>query len=362
MSATPIVLDFKQINDRQYFNSSISGYSFGQTEVRNNQRPNGTFSAQYNQAILSRPLDYYLAVQRLSVPTSAVPVFVPDIYNLANSATETVYNLGLRYNNVSYSKRVQWVSQNPSQVGLANYYWLYNYTPFVAMINKTFADIFAMIPSPPVGAEPPYFIFNPSTKLFSCVAQKVNYGTSAVTPIEIHINYPTLILFQGMSADAISVSNDDIDLRLVMYEVPNCYYQPIDKVAATPPAYLINTQGQASISSWTPLKSVQVTSSSLPIVQEYVPSPQNTGVLGGTSIIKDFIPLLRADESPSSGIDFVNEGPYQLINLTGEYPITKIDITCFWVDKFGRQYPIEIPYNATLSIKLAFIKKSTFTS
>ena len=361
--AAPITLDFKKTNDdKRYFNSSIAGNNFVLNEDPHVLRPSGNFSTQYNQSILDKPNEYYLAVMRLQVPTSDIPVFIADPFDPATDPNELVYEVGLVYNGITYTKKVEWIPLDNNTGQNNQYYWIQNYNLFLYMINQALEQLLALIPSPPAGALAPYFIFDPTTRLFSFVAQQAIYGQSVVAPINVLLNYPLLVLFEGLSVTLLTTSANNATFQVLMLEAANNYYQPANVAVANPPIYLINTQTNPSISAWNPMKSIQVTSSSLPVVQEIVPSSQNSNILGGVSIIKDFVPLLASGEAPTSSIDFINEGPYQLINLTGEVPITKMDLSVRWVDKYGRIYPILIPYNSILSIKLGFFKKSTFTS
>lgn len=353
---------FDDIDDKLYFNFDITSNTFKITDTSNSLTPTGNFAVQYDRAILNRPKDYYMTVVRFQTPTQDVPLFIPDIYDIANDPNITVYEIALTYGITTHTAKVSWVTQdNTGGVLGKNYYWLYNYDLFLNMVNTTLVNLFALF-TMPIGSLPPYFIFDPTTRLFSIVAQEQFYGVNAINPIGIILNYPLLALVNNIAVNVLTSGANGATFKVQMLKNANNYYQPPNLAAVNPPVYLINTQSQSSIVNWTPLRSVQLISSSLPIVQEFIPSPQNSSILGGVSIIKDFVPLLNNTEAPSSGIEFVNEGPYQLINLTGEAPITKMDLSCRWSDKYGNTYPILIPYNQTLSIKIAFIKKSTFTS
>lgn len=362
---------FNNIDDKLYLNLCIPSPTYDDT-VRNEYSP-GQYSVQYNQPIIDRPKDYYLAVVRFSIPTLYIPALVPEVVNPAVDPNKLVYRVSLAYNGQAVDKYVTWITPVPTSLPADDaYYFCYSYDYFLKLVNDAYASAFTdlgALTALPVGAEPPIFMLNKATGLFSFVCQAANYTTNLTvndpTKICIYCNFPLLTLFSTFPDSALTTTGPLVNGRDIQFHVfntgDNGWAKPGTAVT-NPPTYLQMTQLSSSLANWTAVKSIQIISNSLPTVQEYVPSSNESNVMTGEAIIKDFIPITANNEIPTSSLTYTVTGPYELINLTGEVPISRLNLQFRWIDKRGRPHPIVIPYNMILCVKFAFIKKSTFTS
>lgn len=356
--------EYKNDYDKTYFNLIVPGPTWNSTTQKYNSIITPTIQTAFNQPIIDVPEDYYLTVLRLSIPTGNIPLHIlePEIMG----GNDLIYIVTLEYNGNSSSVNLVWNPSNETDPTNVYYYSIYRYGEMVSIINKAFTQAFNNI-SPPVNSKPPFITYNPDKQKFVmyaqanyyCVDENGDTASPAINAIKIFINAPLQPFFDGMSELFIDYKYQILmmDLNGMNWSNPSNVYPP------TSPEYIYNEQQFISLALINSMKSIQIMSNTLPIKKEYVPLfNQNriTGSVSAVGILKDFIPIQEGGENLRTYINFINEGPYQLINMTGRTPINKIDIEVRWTDKNGKSYPVEIPYDQTVSIRFGFFKKKTF--
>jgi hypothetical protein len=340
------------------------------------------YQEQLNQPIVYNPQEYYLAVVRFQIPGSNLPIFIADIQPFPNTDPNlTIYSVTLTYNgNSSPQTYVEFISQLPFvSPGLplsathpnadpTPYYYVFEYTNFLTMINNALATAFAAIPGgTPVGSLPPYFIFDPITERISLIAQSAfynqgPYGIVPALPIRVYINYALSSFIEGISSYVLNIGGGrDLLFNIRDLNGSNFYAPsgPVNPATVNPLTLLQMEQEYPTLVNWNSLQSIQIISNLLPINHEYVPNPSNTqsGVVSSQGILADFIPLVLLGPEARTTIEFVANGPWRFISMYGDYPITKVDLTFYWNDNLGRQFLIDIPRGKSVTAKLMFIKK-----
>lgn len=366
--------------DRIYYNFVI-GEKTDQTPLFD-----AKFQQNLDEVFITNPTDYYISVVRFSIPCQNIPIFVPEIKTFPNTnINETVYSLSLEWNGFTSGETfVQFVSSNPNafvgQINIGNqeadissiYYWIYNFQDFINMVNNTLVTAFNALDVAsgglPLGSEPPYFEFDPATQLISLVAQRQFYDNALVNSINIFMNYKLFVYFDALEVNYLGSGTNlyifgGKDVQMIVADLKNNWYNPSFVIPSTPPDYFKMTQNFPNLVSWNVFKSLQITSNMIPIREEYAPSLRN--ISGGSNtesqvFLKDFEPVLNNGGDSRGILYFVLDGPYQLIDLTSTTPLTKLDITIYWVDRFGRKYLLQCPYNQVVSLKVVFIKKSSY--
>lgn len=344
------------------------------------------FQQNLDEVFITNPSEYYISVVRFSIPCQNIPIFVPEIQSYPNTnLNNTVYSLSLEYNGFTSGETfIQFISGNPNSYvspistnspnadTSSIYYWVYNFQAFIDMVNAAFQTAFMALNVSsgglPLGAVAPYFEFDPSTQLISLVAQRLFYDQTLLNPINIFMNYKLFVYFDGIEINYLGTGANMYlpngkDVQLIVKDLKNNWYNPSFVAPATPPLYYKMTQNFPNLVTWNVFKSLQITSNMIPIREEYAPSLKD--ISGGSNtesqvFLKDFEPVLNNGGDSRGILYFVLDGPYQLINLVSTTPLTKLDITMYWVDRFGRKFLLQCPYNQVISVKVVFIKKSSY--
>lgn len=366
--------------DRVYYNFIIG--------EKNDTQPlfDAKFQQNLDDVFITNPSEYYISVIRFSIPCQNIPIFIPEIQSFPNTnMNNTAYSVSLEYNGFTSGETfVQFVSGNPNvyvqPISINNrdadtssiYYWIYNFQDFIDMVNTTLETAFTALNiisgGLPLGSEAPYFEFDPVTQLISLIAQRQFYDAAILNPINIFMNYKLFVYFDALevlylgNGSNIYLQNGK-DIQFIIKDLKNNWYNPSFLVPVFPPDYFKMTQNFPNLVSWNVFKSLQITSNMIPIREEY--SPALKDISGGSNtesqvFLKDFEPILNNGGDSRGILYFVLDGPYQLINLTSTTPLTKLDITVYWIDRFGRKFLLQCPYNQILSMKVVFIKKSSY--
>jgi hypothetical protein len=133
---------------------------------------------------------------------------------------------------------------------------------------------------------------------------------------------------------------------------------------------LVSSQQYPSVSSWSPVENLTVTSSLLPLVMEQCPPPGAVGsssinslghVVGGSflPILIDDIPAITAPSDWRQQILYQATGEYRMVSLTStNSPIQNIDIQVWWRNRLDNQlYPLRLVSGSSITIKLLFRRK-----
>lgn len=359
-------------NDRIYYNviipyNPINGVS------------NAIYLEELNQAIVQNPSEYYLSIIRFTIPTQYIPILIPDIQPYPNTDVNlTTYSVTLTYSTFTSGQIfIEFVSANPYIIPMpisinnknadrSGYYYIFSYNSFLLMINTALSNAFTALSTAsggtlPAGSAVPYFQFDPINSRISLVATIAGFDNSLMTPINIYVNTALFTFLDGINnidygPNALNGKNNHL---LVVNYGNNSYNPP--GVSGTLLYYIITQEYQA-LPDWNSFKSLILASNSLPIKPEYLPRRTNfnQGVINTRGILKDFEPLIDLGPEARTVVQYQLNSPYQLINLNSNTPLTKIDISIYWLDEYGNQYLVQIPPNEVATIKMVFIKKSTF--
>lgn len=346
------VNDFSKFNEVFYYdaltvfpsspNSFSQNFSYDQTSLK---------------PILSKASDYYLSVIRFNIPGAIIPLFIFD--------TTKVYKFILSYGGSDASQNLVYVPQNVLTTTDPSYYYVYSYQDMVNMMNTALAAAFAALlvlqPGDP-DTDAPYFVYLPEEGSDGRIILVTNssYATAGHTQIffsfdlfrfidgfDLFRNYTQIPLLSGK--DFLFIINDNDTNQ----------YQPPTIAPQFPPIWLQQFQEYGVIEKWSTLRSIVFTTT-MPIISEYIPtnitSMVNTNI-GNTGILTDFTPDLDVPGAQRGLFQYFPTSQYRLISLTGNDPLYRIQFDIFWSDDFGRLYPLIIPNNSNVNVKIAFLKK-----
>jgi len=352
------------------------------------------FDQSRGQAYLETPDESFLSVQRFTIYSPNLPVFIAQPIVGSNSINETIYTISVDISGTgSYQFPVIWQPQNlnvsaPSSPVTQNdifnpYYYCYSYEWFIKCINDS---ITANLPGFVSNYNNPFMVYDTLTNLFSVVGSVKNYrttnlGASLATnhPSKFFMNNSLYNLFA--SIPAIFVANTVGVLK--DYQI--IFSTGTNQATSSGQSFIINTktigtgntaynaiyssQEYGSLALWTPIKSIVFRVSKLTVVNENIATPviyqngnnninagkQNTDIL--PTMIEYSVPLETGTEYKPY-IFFEPRGEFRLTDLNNNCQVQALQFNVFWKDTFGNLIPFYLSIGSCLTLKLLFRKKS----
>lgn len=331
------------------------------------------FQENRTEPIITNCNNYYVTVQRFYVPMSQIPIMIADIQENQANPNLMTYSVGLQYIGIYARQYLTFVPDNlnvavpppPSlnpqgKQSKSEYYFINSIQSLLNMFNSAFAALMPLVGAP-VGAEPPYIIYDDATNLFSVVCQTAYFDQSLPNPINIYFNSAAFPLFLGIPANKLpNGSGNGKEYQIIIKNTYNNYYNPPFLAPSIPPAYYKITQNYSSLSNWNSMISIVFTSNTIPIRGEQIPAVRGSGESNFRNIITDFQPLFTQTGLLRDAAQYFPQGPYRLIDMTSTGELRKFDLSVYWQDKNGNLYNLTIAPNETLNIKLLFIKKDLY--
>lgn len=114
---------------------------------------------------------------------------------------------------------------------------------------------------------------------------------------------------------------------------------------------------------WTPIAAIVFTSNLLPIVPNQLSNPivYNEGIILSQAADNNFAQIITDLASNEYGyrcnVLFTPSAEFRRIELTGNTPLTNLDVNVFWRSKFGELIPFKLSSGASASIKFLFERK-----
>ena len=313
------------------------------------------FSQEHLQPIIANPSEYYLAVERFTIPGNALPLF---------SFKDQYYSVTLSYGGGDYRSYLNFVPVTaPSFDPIRQP--VYYYSQMVQMINNALLTSYLALKVDHPGApdHAPQLIFNPNSQLFSFIVPRT-YDPLLGPTTEIYLNYKLALFFENIPFFSFSRADPDgKDSLLIVRNVYNNYYPAstdpsVDYVGptATYPAYQF-TSAFPYFRQWNQLKSIVITTQSVPCRREIIASnlSDNTTFINS---LTDFTPQVNTSGDVLSTFYFFPQGPRRLIDLTDNNPLYRFDFKLFWSSFTGELFPLLLSPGNEASIKFLFIKRA----
>ena len=318
--------------------------------------------AVYNQItqvdILKNPSEYFLSIARFSIPGQGIPIL---------TFKNNEYFVTLSYGGSDFTTALIY---SPDIDILDDRQTIFSYQHFLDLINTALLTSFNALKlafplSPPTQA--PYMQYNSSTLLCSLYCQQTYNATIAGAPtIEIYFN--NSLYYQFDNFYVIRYGEQRVDKKDYLFVIKNMYNNAITSDINNPLITALNpyfkiTQEYSTLFNFSDTQSIIFKSCLFPISPEFSQTTQNQ-VVAGELILTDFEPLQSlSDPSGFRGyLQYYASGAYRLINLTTISPLRNIDLQITYKDELGNQYPLIIPKNTSVTVKLVFIKKSLYKS
>lgn len=384
------------------------------------------FNDQRQLPILQNASEYNMSVIRfdLAGATKSLPLFVPRIVPGQDDINLTIYSVAVSVAvsnsatpaNLTYYQSTQpifWEPQyitadnepltaNPNQIFSTDYYFCDSYSWWCDLVNKAVlravqaveADISGAGITPTAAASPPPNLFyNPVTKLFSWSFDARYWGDQATSTydvsgykfiyqIGIDTNLETLltnfkVTYNSRNAIPIFSTLQYINLVTVWPQQIAIETDPTTGQPYTTPnangyvRYIITQDYPSTSGNWSPIDSVVITSTKLPISQEIVaPAPgafgsSDLGFSAGTSGAA-FQQVVADMQCGATGADEWRQ--YMKYEPLAEYrmlafnkstePIQNVDFLVWWRNRYDNNlYPLRLYNGSSVSIKVMFRRK-----
>ena len=319
---------------------------------------------------------YYLTIQRCSVPAFNLPIWIPFFKIGSNwSDNETIYTFNLVWKtfssgpvNIIYRPQV---TINQPYTGVVtngfpsnnDYYYYYDFDHVCDLFTYTLKSAFQLLQTASGNtlptSTPPIFYYNQSLNSIVLEVPQTGYDQYQPDPIYIYFGNQNATLFTGFSFQTIS-SNDPngldnyfvihpngnnligSNLILIPFSWTPAYYCPVQSFAITttlsvtqeqvPP---VNQQYGAIVVNQYPINPTNTS----PILIDFVPD---------FSIVNNFYNIFIYDKTDSS----------RYIDFNDKTPVQSFILQAIWIDSANGQHQLTYPLGAIGTIKLLWIKKS----
>lgn len=295
----------EKTEDHIYFNLSIP-----HNDVTN---PDGSpslavFSETRGEPVVERMSDYYIAIDRFSIPGRAIPIFVFD--NTAHA-----YTVCLTYGGVDSYQDVVFTPESNKNTTDPTYYYVYGYHSFINMVNKALlaafnATVFVAVRPVDVTAAP-YLTFDPQSELISLIAQTTYLRDTSTPPdpsstnnVQIFFNNNLFNFFDNLQGKLYGFNTvNGKDFQIYTNNIyGNQIVIPIGApgYSASPVGYgYENKQAFPCLYLWNDFRSIVILSSSMSIPYESIPTINANGTIvqntkQSRQILSDFYPIINS--------------------------------------------------------------------
>lgn len=324
--------------------------------------------------------DYYLGVARFTIPLNTTCLYYPPIVPNQANPNLTSLVVGLSYSGTDFSQSVYYIPQtsiynapiqNLDRMVVTPYYFCYEYEQLIQMINIALGNVYATfkaaypLSQQALANEAPYLVYEPTTQLISLIVHSSFTVTTPGSICQIYLNEQTLNFIDAIPVSQVA-QNSPIgkDYIINMPDGNNKEYYGYAKYGTaetSPPTFYRIPQSYPTLSNWTVLRKIFMTSNTIPISNEATQT-YNTGTPSSMPILCDFIPEVGSSSESRSIVYYSQSGPFQyrLIDLLTNNDIRSIDISVYWQDKNDNVFPLTLSVLQHASMKIAFVKKSLY--
>lgn len=319
------------------------------------------FNNNYDDVILDDPDDYCISVARMDLSILDLALF--------DFATEGPFVISIRDPIGGAVGSATLVF--PPNLTTSSLPFIRNLNDFLTSINTGFAAAvvaFNAAPGPHAAlTQTPHMEYESKTQTLSLWAQNEYWEDQSPlplppnNPVEIWWNWNLyrrfndfMVFFQGFNR------TDFLDVRMKILDRFNNNVTTPDATHAAAGVWHVMYQEKSFTSSLLDLKSIIVTTTSIPVNTEYITSSGTTTQGTIRPIITDFIPINDPNTSilPLADQRLQYFPPfYRLTDLVGKKELRQIDIKVFISTTDGILFPLLLAPQQSSSIKLAFIRK-----
>ena len=366
----------------KYFNLSI-----GNIDKENAGLPydwdkaSAGLDANLTDALLENPSQYFMSVQRFSIPLLNIPLSISTIQTSQPDINKTIFSFNIVIDNI-YSSGQQFIQHQPgylpdtlpvSPVGpvqdfSSSYYYVYSINQLLRMWNECLVRCFNAVnlvaPVPKRLTNIPFFYYK--NGLINLYAPKLdNYvnGSSSLTALgpKIYLNNS---MYQYVSTmNYYNVTDNNLS-GLDNYFIFDAYLNGADEQTIGAITYNTMTETSTGISYYSFLKSIVISTNMNIRSETYFNTNANIPIsnLNYNSILTDFLP--DVSRVGSEQVYYVYNAPSistRLFEFQQTTPLKNISFQINITDKYDNMYPLYNYKNVIpATIKIGFFKKSLF--
>jgi hypothetical protein len=224
--------------------------------------------------------------------------------------------------------------------------------------------------SPILLAEQPVITWDVTSNSAILQAQFQYYDEQQTAKVKIYFNPPLFALFNSFPAynfgTGASVSlGRNYQMLIADFTGVNTILLPTNP---TPPAtqtiWTQMFQEFSTIDTWSPVASIVFTSNTIPIISNQLSAPlvfnngQSSSGIGNNANFAQIITDMTTNQQVfKPNVLYNPTAEYRRIDMTGNTPLTNIDINVYWRDKLGQLIPFTLASGATASVKFLFERK-----
>lgn len=348
---------------------------------------NFTYQETRNSPFLDCPSNYFMSVIRFQVQTPTLPVFIPQMLLGQSDVNKTAYSITLSYvyNFVDYSfqQYIQYVNYDlpepaPASLSLSTitsqYYYIFSLQQWVRMINTAFDSAYAGLNALIIAAggalpstHPPFCQFDPYSLIMNINADILGYNSALATPIKIFFNSALYSLYSNFEWTFQPLGYNATLGKNFQLNVNNNVFSNVYVVPDTPSWNALQCYQEGSTASLlNPVQSLVFTSGLLPVVNSNVgiPSLNQSGLSSSNGNNSNISPIITDFQVPLSAlnryvpdIQYTPSGEYRLIDLYGDSPLSRFEVSVSWKDTFGILHPLLLGPGQSASMKVMFRRK-----
>ena len=309
----------------------------------------------FNQPILSNPSDWTVSLIRMNLYGYNIPIIDLQKYLNPSSTTNTILEISFRVNNTVFTRPVIWVPVDAS-TGNDKYYY-YTYNDFARIITNTFNTLTADVNTAFPGTIniSPRLEYLPEQGKYTLCAESSVFASSIPTPnrVEIIFNKVLYDLLHALPID--SFENNSIVLYIE--RVLNPFGVDNINTIGGFQHYMMEQEYQ-SLGCLNSAKAI-IVETDLPVVQTYEDNNLTNSLCA--TVKERIISKYNLDGDNGNNFKelvFVPSAEFEIDDLIGNQPLSRIQIKAFWVDVNNEKKYLYIGSRRQVSFKLMFRRKN----
>jgi len=295
-------------------------------------------SLETTQAILDRPEDWQIAVDRFHLSINSIPIFIFD-------PSTNFYTIELTYQTFTSGVTPILFEQTNFTIDTTNpqYYWVYSFDHMIHMINNALRVATAALNAAAgITAAQPFVSMTYSDHLLMINASAI-YNIDITPHINFYMNRNLFSFFVGFPVFVLPVPSFNRDYQMV-----------IRPILGTANYGSITNTGSETAARWNVCRGVVLITTVIPCEPELMPSKLNATLNNYDTILGNFETIYTNSNIKPLEVQYIQTGEYKWIDLNGTNPLCKFDVTARWYDSRNNQYNLFMSRYNTMSLRFVF--------